>query len=262
MTSETLSAGTRPVALAFHGTTREYFRVWLPGACLTWLTFGIYSAWAAIRRRQYLVAHTELDGLPFGYQARAWQVLLWRACLLLALGLAWLAFRVSDAGPWVLAGYALVFPSVLARVARFAARSRTYRGAPGEFTGSAWSFFYAAAPVLACMALSAELVIRELHRLLRPFSDAHPILVALPYVALCFWVLVSIETALCNLVAKHTRWGQLSFDSRLETSSMLWLRLTNGLASLLSFGLLIPWAEIRTRRYQLSRLRVRASDQP
>jgi len=260
MTSETPSLRTRPVALTFHGTAQEYFRVWLPGACLSWLTLGLYSAWAAIRRSEYLVAHTALDGVPFGYQARAWPVLLGRACLLLALGLAWLAFRHPHAGPWLLAAYAFLLPFVLVRLARFVARSQTYCGKPGEFTGSARAFFVAAAPVLACLALSADLVLRQIHRSLRPLSDAHPILVALPYYALCVWVLISIETALRNLVFKQIRWGSLSFDSRLETGAMLWLRLTNALASLLSFGLLIPWAEVRARRYQLSRLRVLAAD--
>jgi len=254
MTSETLSDETRPLALTFHGTAREYFRIWLPGACLTWLTLGLFSAWAAVRRNRYLLARTRLDGLPFEYQARVWPLLLGRACLLLSLGLAWLAFLLPDVGCWVLAGYAYLLPSVLVRVARFGARCRKYCGEPGEFTGSARPFYRAVAPLLACIALTAELVVGHIRHYLRPFSDAHPILVTLPYYALSVWVLVSMETTVRNVVAKHTRWGSLSFESRLETGAMVWLHLTNGLASLLSLGLLIPWAEIRALRYRLSRL--------
>ena len=255
MTSETPSAETPPLALTFHGTAREYFRVWLPGACLTWLTLGLFSAWASVRRGRYLLARTKLDGLPFEYQARAFPLLLGRACLLVALGLVWVAFQLPSVGPWVLAGCACVLPHALVRVARFVARSRTYCGEPGEFTGSARSFFFAVTPVLVCAALSTGQVLAALHHYLRPFSDAHPILVALPYCALCLWVLVSMETTVRNVVAKHTHWGSLSFDSRLETGAMVWLHLTNGLATLASLGLLIPWAEIRARRYRLSRLR-------
>jgi uncharacterized membrane protein YjgN (DUF898 family) len=74
----------------------------------------------------------------------------------------------------------------------------------------------------------------------------------------CLCLVVIVETGVRNALARHTRFGGVSFESDLRPDSMLWLRVTNALASCLSLGLLIPWAELRTRRYYLSRLRVRA----
>ena len=38
----------------FHGNTREYFRIWIVNTLLTLLSFGVYSAWAKVRKRRYL----------------------------------------------------------------------------------------------------------------------------------------------------------------------------------------------------------------
>ena len=44
----------------------------------------------------------------------------------------------------------------------------------------------------------------------------------------------------------------MRFECRLKTGRLLFLRLTNAAAIILSFGLLIPWARVRRARYILS----------
>ena len=38
--------------LAFHGSARDYFRIWIVNLCLTLLTLGIFSAWAKVRKKR------------------------------------------------------------------------------------------------------------------------------------------------------------------------------------------------------------------
>jgi hypothetical protein len=46
------------LSLEFSGSAREYFRIWITNLCLTLLTFGIFSAWAKVRKKRYTYSHT------------------------------------------------------------------------------------------------------------------------------------------------------------------------------------------------------------
>ncbi len=54
----------------------------------------------------------------------------------------------------------------------------------------------------------------------------------------------------------QTHLGEISFNFSLEASDLIWIRLTNLLAILMSLGLLIPWARIRRARYIFSHINV------
>ena len=250
------STKPRPKKLVFTATAGEYFRIWLPGACLTWLTLGLYSACAAVSRSRYLLAHTELDGLPFGYQARPWPLFVWRVSLLVMVGAAWFGLALPYLGPVVFLGYAFLLPSVLVQLARFLAHAHTYRGKPGEFVGTSRSFASIKKPALVCALASVFPPIGELLHVARPITAPWLLVASALGCVLCLLMLVAIDVGTRNALARHTHWDGVSFESRLDPDSMAWLRLTNALASCLSLGLLIPWAEIRSRRYYLSRLRV------
>jgi uncharacterized membrane protein YjgN (DUF898 family) len=58
-----------------------------------------------------------------------------------------------------------------------------------------------------------------------------------------------------NLVWNNTQLGPLRFQSILTGRGLAWLYLSNGFAILLSLGLLIPWAVVRSFRYRADRLR-------
>jgi len=55
-----------------------------------------------------------------------------------------------------------------------------------------------------------------------------------------------------NLVLSNTTLHQCQFNSDLKTTKICWLFFSNTLAIILSFGLLIPWAMIRTADYRIS----------
>ncbi|MFC6670349.1 YjgN family protein [Marinobacterium aestuariivivens] len=61
---------------------------------------------------------------------------------------------------------------------------------------------------------------------------------------------VFVRTRITNLTLNHACLDEHRFESRMETPAMCWLLVTNTLAILCSFGLLIPWTQIRMARYR------------
>jgi len=71
-----------------------------------------------------------------------------------------------------------------------------------------------------------------------------------------FYIIVFayMQTAITNLLWNNITIAEQRFRSTLKTSAMIWLYLSNAIAIILSFGLLIPWAKIRMTNYRLSHL--------
>lgn len=121
----------------FTGSGGEYFGIWIVNLLLTVLTFGIYSAWAKVRREKYFHRHVQLDGSPFEYHGTASAILKGRALLFVLLVLLSIAEKVSPAlyGGAVLA-FALALPWLTVRALRFRAHNTSFRGLRFRFTGT------------------------------------------------------------------------------------------------------------------------------
>jgi uncharacterized membrane protein YjgN (DUF898 family) len=125
------------VSLAFKGNARDYFRLWIVNLCLTLLTFGIFSAWAKVRRKRYFYSHTELLGVPFEYLASPIPILKGRLIgfVLLALWYAGTHFSIRLlVGVLIVA--LLLAPWAMVRTAAFNARYSAYRNMTFQFSGS------------------------------------------------------------------------------------------------------------------------------
>lgn len=74
----------------FSGQAGEYFGIYMVNNIFTWLTLGIYSAWAKVRTLQYFYGNTELAGGRFQFTASPLKILRGRviAFLLMILYLA------------------------------------------------------------------------------------------------------------------------------------------------------------------------------
>lgn len=57
------------LSFRFNGTAREYFGIWIVNTLLKIVTFGIYSAWAKVRKRRWFYGNTTLAASPFDYLA-------------------------------------------------------------------------------------------------------------------------------------------------------------------------------------------------
>lgn len=99
--------------LAFSGRGGEYFRIWVVNLFLTLITFGIYSAWAKVRKTKYFWQNTRLDGHVFDFHGNPVAILKGRIVALvllvaytwsfefsLAAGLVTIGLLLA-AGPWL-----------------------------------------------------------------------------------------------------------------------------------------------------------------
>jgi uncharacterized membrane protein YjgN (DUF898 family) len=126
----------RELALKFHGSAREYFRIWIVNLCLTLFTVGIFSAWAKVRKKRYFYSHTTVDGTPFQYLGRP--VPIFKGRVIAAT--AFLTYYASNHFftfllPYVFAAGAVLAPWVLVRSVAFNARYSAFRNMTFHFDG-------------------------------------------------------------------------------------------------------------------------------
>ena len=76
----------REEAFSFTGSGSEYFRIWIVNLILSVVTLGIYSAWAKVRRLEYLYRNTRVAGASFDYHGRPLAILKGRIIAVLLFG--------------------------------------------------------------------------------------------------------------------------------------------------------------------------------
>jgi len=131
----------------FHGSAKEYFRIWIVNIALSILTLGIYSAWAKVRNERYFHGNTELAGHRFDYLANPLAILRGRLIAFAVLAIAYIAGSFD-----MIVGisiFYIVIPLLLVPIAtllslRFRARMTQYRnvrfGFDGKLAGAYWAF--------------------------------------------------------------------------------------------------------------------------
>ncbi|HEX6395884.1 MAG TPA: YjgN family protein, partial [Steroidobacteraceae bacterium] len=121
----------------FRGNGGEYFRIWIVNLLLTIVTFGIYSAWAKVRRLRYFYGNTYLDGHPFEFHGRPIAILKGR----LIVFVAYLAFAFSaQLNPviaFILVPVAIFgVPWIIMKSRLFQTRMTSYRNIRFNFHGT------------------------------------------------------------------------------------------------------------------------------
>jgi uncharacterized membrane protein YjgN (DUF898 family) len=126
-----------PLRFEFTGTGSEYFRIWVVNLLLTILTFGVYSAWAKVRKLRYFYRNTRLDGAIFDYHGNPKAILKGRVLALVLIGAYKVATDVSPvATVLVVLALAGIMPWLLARSFRFKLANSSYRGLRFRFQGT------------------------------------------------------------------------------------------------------------------------------
>jgi len=144
-----------PVPLSFTGSGPEYFRIWIVNLLLTIVTFGIYSAWAKVRRLKYFYQNTQLAGASFNYHGEPLAIFKGR---LLALGLlvAWNLApldRVWGMAIWIV--LAAIWPWIIVRSMHFKRRNSSYRNVRFRFDGRTRDVYLPFALLLGVSFISA-----------------------------------------------------------------------------------------------------------
>jgi uncharacterized membrane protein YjgN (DUF898 family) len=156
--AETAPAG--PQRIAFHASGSEYFRIWIVNLLLTIATLGIYSAWAKVRRNQYMYSCTELAGASFEYHGKPIPILKGRIVALVLFGGYNLAFQFSlAAGFFMMALLAVVMPLLVWNSLKFRLFYTSYRGIRFGFDGSpkAAYFHFLLLPIVYVVSLMLAL---------------------------------------------------------------------------------------------------------
>jgi uncharacterized membrane protein YjgN (DUF898 family) len=124
----------RELTIEFKGKHSEYFPLWITNLCLSLLSFGVYSAWAKVRKKRYLYSHTILDGTPFEYRGRPLPIFKGRLVATSLLGLWFLLGHYFGSLNSVVFAVALaILPWMMVRTLSFNARCSAYRNMTFDF---------------------------------------------------------------------------------------------------------------------------------
>lgn len=194
-----------------------------------------------VRAFRFRAANSSYRGIRFGYdgmEAEAYRVFLFLPLLL--------PFTIGLAYPYMVKRQREFFVNE-SRYGRSAFRlelptARVY----GIYVLAALVFF--AAIVLAAVTAGGEL------RRDNPEMSATAAVMIMALYAVFLSTAVGVRTAFENLVWNHTHLDAHRFESRLQTSTMLWLYASNLVAIVASAGLFVPWARVRLARYRASSL--------
>lgn len=145
-----------PEAFVFHGRVQEYFGIWIVNTLLILVTFGLYFAWARVRKRRYLRGSTELLGQRFDYRADPRRLLigtLMVAAVFLAYSVFGAVYPVVRVGAMLVA--VVLLPWVVVRSLSFNAHNTVYRGMRFRFNSSlsGSAMVYLIEPLLLVLSL-------------------------------------------------------------------------------------------------------------
>jgi len=120
----------------FHGSGKEYFKIWIVNIFLTILTLGIYSAWAKVRKNKYFYGNTRLGEASFDYLADPMSILRGR---LIAFGLFSVYSVITNLVPLATLPFIVLFliamPWIAVKSLTFRARNTAFRNIRFNFTG-------------------------------------------------------------------------------------------------------------------------------
>jgi uncharacterized membrane protein YjgN (DUF898 family) len=141
---------------SFTGTGSEYFRIWIVNLLLTIVTFGIYSAWAKVKRVQYFYRNTWVNGSSFDYHGSPQAILKGRIIAVVLFGVYKVTLTtMPPLGLAVLAVIMVVLPMLLLMSFQFRLRNTSYRGLHFNFVGTLKAAYlnFLALPVLTGLSL-------------------------------------------------------------------------------------------------------------
>jgi uncharacterized membrane protein YjgN (DUF898 family) len=307
---------------SFTGSGSEYFRIWIVNLTLTILTFGIYSAWAKVRRLQYFYRNTWVNEANFDYHGDPTAILKGRVLAVILLSVYNLSSGLSPiVGLLFLIPLLVVLPVLLYKSLRFRAINSSYRGLRFGFSAKLseayktfllWPFlalatmfvlvpaahqrlrrfqhgsarfgashfgfhagiggFYAlygktfllilGLPILwALMFGGGFATISEPMELMADTEESGAAMLGLLMMAIFLTFILGalligpyFTSRLQNLVWKETTLDAHRFGSDLTARGLFWIKLTNLLGIVLTFGLFKPFADIRLLRYRIEHM--------
>jgi len=211
--------------------------------------------WLLVRSRIFNAVNSSYRNIRFGFrpQYREAYVVFAGLPILTALSLG------------------ILTPYMFYRQKKFIVENSTYGATPFSFSATAKDFYLLSAKV----ALGFVLVVGMLAVCIwlsgagQAFTGSADdvgaagvlVLLSLFFLLVLYFILMVYgQTALSNLCWNNTQVGNDRFRSSLCTKDMALLFITNAVAILCSFGLLMPWATVRMARYRFEQLKLESNN--
>ena len=267
--------------LTFHGSGGTLFGIQIVNVLLTIVTLGIYSFWAKVKVRRYLLSQTEFEGDRFAYHGTGRELLngSLKAGLVFGLPVALLNFVPELLGAGAAAkitaalliyGLFMVFmPFAMVGARRYRLSRTSWRGIRFSFRGRVLEFvkLFIGGSLLSVITLGAYYPIFDIKRygfmisnsyfgnqkfdfdgqgrdLLRSYLAAVP-LSLLTLGIYWFWFLAKKQRYLMD----HTSFTTARFHSTVTGGRLCRLYLENMILLLGTLGIAWSWIVVRTTRF-------------
>lgn len=205
-------------------------------AVLSVPVFALGMPWLIIRALAFRAYNSSYRNIRFGFKATYGQAfktfVLWPMAVVPTLG--------------------LLFPHVYYLQKKFIVENSFY--GKTRFTFHARSrYYYSIFLITGLLALASV-------GLIGLWAASYlPVPIAILSLPLYLFVIAYFSVSSTNLNYSATRLGSNRFKAVLKTKDYAMLVLTNTLAMVLTFGLFMPWAQIRTMRYKFQHLFLKSS---
>lgn len=224
-------------AVQFTGSGGEYFRIWVVNLLLTLLTFGIYSAWAKVRKARYFYQNTRLGGHAFDYHGAPLAILRGRMlALVLLVAYSWSFDIGRTVGLATIAVLCLAGPWLFMKAQQFRLRNSSWRGLrfgfdaslPAAyrtllplillwFSGTILGALFAPVGVLAVSGIATGLLLPWMHHALKRYQHArasygsvgavfYPAVGSFYKIYLMAMLLLGLSSSIASIVAAGGFW--------------------------------------------------------
>jgi uncharacterized membrane protein YjgN (DUF898 family) len=207
----------------FRGNGREWFGIWIVNLLLSIVTFGIYAAWAKVRRKKYFYNNTYVAGRNFDYHATGKQILIGRLIFISGYVIFSIAASLSPILGIVL-GLALlvVLPFLIVKSMQFNARMSSFSNVRFNFVGKMGRAFlvFILLPALLYAALIGLIMLGAM-AFENGSGPAIPVIMAVLGLGVIFAALPIIDRAVKLFVINHARLGKAAFSLEIALTPFL-----------------------------------------
>ncbi|MGL4574916.1 MAG: YjgN family protein [Burkholderiaceae bacterium] len=198
----------------FSGDGAEYFRIWLTNMAFTVMSLGLYSAWAKVRRLEYVYRNTRLADAHFMYDAQPFAILRGR---LIAAVLFVIYYFYTELPAWialvVLALLACAFPYLMWSGLRFKANRARHRGLRFIFSGSLSEAYQMYLPLIAVIVGPTAVALATVGSVWEEGATA-----LIGFGSLVMFVFLPwVHARLRRWITNHTWYGQSKFSIDVPT---------------------------------------------
>ena len=155
----------------------------------------------------------------------------------------------------------LMFPWWEYMITHFKVVHTKYGASDFKFSASTKNYYGMYLKMYGLMILifgSMGVLVAVVIPMLESNGEASPLAAIIPVIMMLFmfpaylWIFAYMQAKRTNLVYNNIDIAGNKVKSELKTGYLLYLYVTNTLAMMVTFGLLMPWAKVRTARYRAS----------